>query len=756
MQGISFNGIGSGLDTQSLIRQLISIEQIPIQRMQAQQRALNARMSAVDQFNSALKSLATSAGLLNNAASFNPVRANSSDSSVATISAGAGASAGVYQLEVMRLAQSQKIASNVNGLESTTKSLQDMGLWNGNGNFVINGKGISVAATDTLTTLAQKINSANAGVTASLIDGGAGKAYLSLTSNSTGEANRMQLSDVGADGVLSQLGIVSGAVSIREPIVGGAASSRFSSNSTALGAMTGSTGIFSGTVTVGTGSITVSGSDTLQSIADKINNPANGTGATALVTSTTENGVTRHRLEITGTTTFGNEGNFWQNLGVTQRAMGNTLVAAQDAEFKLDGVTLKSATNSVTTVIPGATLTLLKADVTTPPKTTLSMTRDNEQIKKNIKGFVEAFNNVVDYIDQTTSFNKETFQSGPLFGDAMVQQFENSISTMLFNNVTPDGAKFRNLTQLGFALDDKGKIKVDEAVLDKAIAEDVDAVSAVLRSTGSTTGADLSFIAGTNKTKSSSAAGYNIQINQAATKGSIIGAKSQDSANPLAETLTFNGGLFGNQPINIILNAGNDLAATIQQLNNDSRLKDLILAENDNGKLKITSKRFGSPGDFTVVSDQEADTNNSSIGFGGLAGTYTAGLNVAGTINGEAATGSGQLLTGNSGNENTEGLQIMYTGSATGNLGTVRYTSALASRTGNLLDSFTDTVNGLTSATSTGIKSQIDQLSSSIESLTSQITVKQETLRRKFAVMEQTLSQLQGQSNRLGAIAGRR
>ncbi len=752
MSGISFSGLGSGIDSANLIQQLMSIESIPIQRMQAQGRALNARLSAVDQFNSVLRSFSSAASALNNASAYGPIKANSSDSSVATISATTGSTAGIYQLEVSKLAQTQKIASNVTGFASTTTSLQDLGVWNGNGSFVVNGKSVTVASTDTLTTLAQKINSANAGVTASLIDGGPGKAYITLSANASGEANKIQISDLGGDGVISQLGIVTGAAAVREPITGGAASIKFSSNTSTLEQLTGSTGLFAGTVSVGTGSISVSGSDTLQSLADKINNPANGTGATAIVKSITENGTTKYRLEVTGTTTFGDEGRFWQSVGVTQRGAGNTLVAAQDAEYKLDGVSLKSSTNSITNVIPNSTITLLKADVVTPVKTTFSLTRDTDQVKTSIKNFMNAYNDVVEFIDQMSSFNKDTFQSGPLFGDSMVQQLESGVGSTLFANIANAGGKFSNLTQLGFGLDDKGKLKLDEAILDKAIAEDLNGVAGLLKATGSTTGAELSFVAGTNKTRPSGVSGYDVNITQVATRSSLQSILAQSGANPATETLTFNGSLFNSTPVSINLSAGNTLDATVAQINNDSKLKDLITAENDGGKLKITSKKYGANSSFSVSSNLEADWNTSGIGTEPADQYAIVGLDIAGTINGEVATGLGQLLTGKATNTNTSGLQVLYTGSSTGTIGSVKYTSGVTAQMGGLLDSFTDSINGIVSSSSTSIKSQIDQIDASIKSLNERLTVRQETLKRKFAAMEQTLTQLKGQGDQLSAI----
>ena len=77
---------------------------------------------------------------------------------------------------------------------------------------------------------------------------------------------------------------------------------------------------------------------------------------------------------------------------------------------------------------------------------------------------------------------------------------------------------------------------------------------------------------------------------------------------------------------------------------------------------------YGSASGFTV-------TANALLGF--TDNTYS-GLDVAGTINGEAATGSGQTLTGNSGTAHVDGLVLTYTGSATGGIGDLTFTLGVA------------------------------------------------------------------------------
>ncbi len=82
------------------------------------------------------------------------------------------------------------------------------------------------------------------------------------------------------------------------------------------------------------------------------------------------------------------------------------------------------------------------------------------------------------------------------------------------------------------------------------------------------------------------------------------------------------------------------------------------------------------------------------MALGLVNGTYT-GQDVAGTINGETATGSGQNLTGAAGNANTAGLSIKYTGSDNDfDAGTVTLTLGLAALLDNTLFNITDSVSG--------------------------------------------------------------
>jgi len=746
ISGVSFTGLSSGIDTDQIIQQLMAIESAPIQRMRAQQAGFQLRQTLLAQLKSTISSLSAAATALNSAQAFNPITASTSDDKVVTASAQSSANIGSFAITVSKLALAHKV-SNLNPQADTTSAL------NLSGSFVVNGHAVEVTASDSLTTIAQKINALNAGVSAGLIDGGANKAYLSITATSTGAASKIQLADIGNGTVLSTLGFLTGSASIREALTNGAASYKFDSATDTLATMIGSSAIYSGSVTVGTGSISVSGSDTLTTLASKINDPVNNTGATATVQAITENGITKYRLEITGTTTFGDEGNFLQTIGVLQRGFGNQQTAAQDAEFTVDGVAIKSSTNSVTTAIPGVTLNLISADVSTPKTATITLSRDTGAIKTGVKSFMDAYNKAVDFISTNSGFDKDTFQSGPLFGDPTVLMLQNQLTALLFNRVEGLTGNYSNLTDLGFGLDEKGKLTLNEADLDKALVADAAAVGKVFRTVGSTSTTELSFIAATAKTKASGSGLYSVNITQIATKGQHTAQVAQTLPNT-GEVLTFSGNVFGSTPVELTITAGMTLADTINLINNDSRLRDNIVASNVGGKLTITSKKYGTNGNFSVASNIVAGPDNSGIGDGSTG--FVAGLDVAGTINGEPATGSGQFLTGDKGNANTEGLQIQYTGSTTGLVGTVQVTKGVGTLVFDTLDNYLDSVGGVFVGQDKALTDQIEAINDSIEALQSRLELREQTLRARFLAMEQTLQQLQAQAARMSAILGRR
>lgn len=741
--GISFGGISSGIDTESIIARILQLERQPIQRLLIQKGQLTNRQTAVDQYKSLVGNVRTAAQTLNAASTFQLVQAASSDSAVATITAGTGALPGIYDLAVSRLAQTHKLASAAQTDATTALNLS--------GTFLVNGKAVTVQTNDSLTAIATKINEAGAGVTASIINGGSGNTFLTITANSSGADNKVALSDVASGTVMSSLGFLSGAASIRKAITNGAESIALADSVSTIGSLL--------NVTVPPSTIQINGTnvsvdfanDSLADLASRIT--ANVPNVTATVVSAEQNGETVYKLQIVGdsaTPTFTDENRVLENIGILQTAFGNELLAAQDAQFTLDGVSLTSTSNTVTNIISGATITLLKADAVTPPKTTLSLTRDNEAIRNKVQELADAYNAVVDFLKSAASFDSETLESGPLFGNSTVSLIQEQMARALLQS--PDGVTgpYRNLLAIGVNFDSSGKMTLDTAKFDEALATNLKNVTDLFVEAGRIDDPDIQFISATSKTKPSGLVGYTVNITQLATQGTMTAGVAFTGTSSQEETLTFGGTLFGNAEYNLTVPAGTTIDTLIALINQDAKLKDHVVASKTaSNELVLTSKRYGSPGNFTVQSNLPAASDNSGIGDSLISVT---GLDVAGTINGEAATGSGQILKGDAGNANTDGLSILVKGGSTGDRGQLIFTKGAASVVEEALDVALDFVNGFLTSETNAIQAQIDDINDRVARIEENLLRREEFLRRQFNAMEEAMAALQAQSAQLASI----
>lgn len=183
-------GIGSGIDIGSLVNQLITAEGEPtLKRLETKEATFQAEISGFGSLKSALSSFQTSLASLKDLSAYQGRTATSSDQAVFSASADSTAAEGLFGVEVVQLAQAQKLISKDGYFSSATDTV-------GEGTLTIAQDGgsfnISVAATDTLGAVRDAINNAidNTGLTAAIInvdDGSGGtESKLVLTANSTG------------------------------------------------------------------------------------------------------------------------------------------------------------------------------------------------------------------------------------------------------------------------------------------------------------------------------------------------------------------------------------------------------------------------------------------------------------------------------------------------------------------------------------------------------------------------------------------
>ena len=192
MASLTASGIGSGLDINSIVSQLVAAERSPVEtRLNSKESLIQARLSAFGSLKSALTNFKASLSTLKNPESFTKRSATVGDPTVFSATTTATAAPGTYSVKVEQLATSHKIAS-----QAYTDSATSVG--SGELNFTINGESFSVAVAegaDSLAEIRDAVNSAagNSGVSASIINDQDG-AHLVFSSTKTGVENAINIS----------------------------------------------------------------------------------------------------------------------------------------------------------------------------------------------------------------------------------------------------------------------------------------------------------------------------------------------------------------------------------------------------------------------------------------------------------------------------------------------------------------------------------------------------------------------------------
>ena len=170
---------------------------------------------------------------------------------------------------------------------------------------------------------------------------------------------------------------------------------------------------------------------------------------------------------------------------------------------------------------------------------------------------------------------------------------------------------------------------------------------------------------------------------------------------------------------------------------------DVTASKDGSDQLVFTHDEYGSSQTFTV------QVSGSNLGLTDNQ-TYS-GVDVAGTINGESATGSGQILTGDApgSGETTsiEGLVIKYTGTDTGAQGTVKITMGVGELLDRTLFNITDPYDGYLAFKIDSLEDKINDFDLDIEEAELLLEQKTEMLINRFVAMETALSKIQSMSN---------
>lgn len=212
MASITSLGIGSGIDVNSMVNQLVALERRPLEQMRTEARRLETQVSSLGKMQSLLATLQDTANALTGNSLWTRSTATSSDDASVSPVGGSNAAPGNYAVSVTSLAAPQTVASAqafgaATDLVGEGTLTFEIGSWTpGATSFSAKPGGtpvsVTVSATDTLQTLRDKINAADAGVQASIVVDSSG-ARLALRSSASGVENgfRVTASDVDTNNV---------------------------------------------------------------------------------------------------------------------------------------------------------------------------------------------------------------------------------------------------------------------------------------------------------------------------------------------------------------------------------------------------------------------------------------------------------------------------------------------------------------------------------------------------------------------------
>lgn len=438
----------------------------------------------------------------------------------------------------------------------------------------------------------------------------------------------------------------------------------------------------------------------------------------------------------------------------------NPVQAASDAVVEIgEGagkITVTSSSNTISDIIPGVNVNIVSADATKTIR--VDVASNTSKVKAAIESFVSQYNDLADVIDAQFDYDAETGTSGVLMGDYQLQSVQQDLQSAVSRVVEGLNSQFSALAAIGITLDSGGHLTIDDAQLTEALNENLEAVARLFSAGLDSDSAYISFVTSTADTKSSGRAGWIVEITQNARRAQVTAGSELTGTLDADEVLTINGKY-------IKLSAGmnlDDVVAEINRYSSDTNVMALKTDATGTGTgnyLTLRSVRYGSAYSFTVVSNRSfaagvttgvgnqivtpADPDGES-GFG----QGMVGLDVAGKINGETATGKGQILSLDSTKNAANGLSLSISPNAP--LGSVKvvYTKGIGAALRDMLTAMTSSTGIITTAQN-GINDRIGDLDDAIADWDNRLAEQEARLYEKFNAMESRLAELQQQGNYL-------
>ncbi|HYY12610.1 MAG TPA: flagellar filament capping protein FliD [Kineosporiaceae bacterium] len=412
------------------------------------------------------------------------------------------------------------------------------------------------------------------------------------------------------------------------------------------------------------------------------------------------------------------------------------LTQGADAAIKIGSnpdtaYTITSASNTFTDLVPGMSFTVNKLDT----GVTVRSTVDGTPVAGQVSKLVDAVNGLLSQITAATAWNASTKTAGPLSGDNTVRDLQSRLLDMVSGAGAP-----------GVRLTRDGTVTFDQAAFLSAFSADPAKVAGAFGAKVTLTPA--AGVAGTASLSSSTSATkpgtYAMTVTQRASREQwTVPANTYGTGSAIVVTR-------GSVTAQYTVGASDttaDVALGISKQASAAGL-DVGAADDGFGNLVFTAAAAGSAGAFTADVDY--------LGYGRQ---NTAGQDTAGTIDGAAALGVGDVLTLASGTSGAVGLAVDVSritdadiATSKGAVGSVTYTPGLASALDALTQSVTSTRGGSLASAAQSRTDRIKQLQTQIDDWDTRLADYRTMLTRQFTAMETAIASLKSQTSSIASL----
>ncbi len=692
-----------------------------------------------------------------------------------TLSAGSGLALGAHSVAVTQASAAAQTTGTV-ALQSQSSGIT-IGSTNDTVDVTVNGTAyaLTVAASPTGgysgSGLLAAVNSAisSAGASGVLQAGYDASGNLVLATVSQGSSQSLQVTGgtalstlglstmssaaTGTDGVVTVDGYANTLTTVTPGAVDALTSGTGGTINATIGASSSQASVTSPLLS--TGSLTATnvstGNGSLADLVSNINAAGTGISASAIQTSSGQ-----YVLQLSSSTTGTNANLSVDTSAFAASSLGtmDTATAGANAEIQLGGTggyTLSSQNDTFTGLLPG--LSVQVAATTTSP-VTVTVQPDAKAVAASVSSMVSAANTVLSDIQKYAGYDAQTKKGGPLMGSPMLENLSNQILSVF--GTTTGTSTLGNAQNVGITLNN-GQLAFNQSTFESAFSANPTQVANLFDQGGafapssSTYAGDVSFSYASSTTQPGS---YAVTVSHSATQATDLGAVLSSGTVSAAETLTITS---GGSSVNYATTAGESLSSIATGINAALAGAGLSLSAqvtNSGQQLELTSSAYGSAASFSVTSTSTASGTTGLAGStAGTPATFS-GTDVVGTINGVAATGTGQFLSAPTSDPTLAGLSLQVTASgitSSTNLGTFTYQPGVAQAAVSLANSMTDPVNGAITTMAQGLTNEATGLNTQISFEQMLANQEQKSLQQEFSNLEVTLGTLKNQGAALAS-----